>query len=188
MNNRRIPRALLGFALAGTLLACSNPFGEKIPTPWSKTEGRQEVVGNPDGESEMPNEDVVVGDDNARPVTKLMQDPQVRVVRPDVGSDLPAVEGSYNDLYKVGSIRSCPDGTTLVDARADAHKHSIYCALEGDVRHGPWMSFHANGKVKEIAPYVAGQRHGQASTWSDRGKKESTFTWTDGQPTGGETF
>lgn len=180
-------RGTCGLALAVLILACSNPFGEKIPTPWSETEGRQEVVGTPDGRGELPDDDVVVADGEARP-SPLVQDPQVRVERPATPSDLPPVEGSYEHLFDTGSIASCPDGTELVDKRQDDRKRSLYCALEGDVRHGPWISFHNNGKVKEIAPYVAGQRHGQVTTWSRSGAKESTFTWVDGQPTTGETY
>jgi len=171
------------------LFACSNPFGEKIPTPWSKTEGREEVVGSPTQADDEPvDDDVIRGVDQDRTGSKLINEPNVIEVRPDVGSDLAAVEGDYAHLFDAGEVADCPDGTSLIDNRGKGRNAAMFCALDGGVRHGPWMSYHGNGSVKEIAPYVGGQRHGQVTAWTSKGKKESTFTWEDGQPRGGQTF
>jgi len=174
---------------ASALIGCSNPFGEKIPTPWSKTEGREEVVGSPTRADDEPvDEGVIRGVDQDRTGSNLIAEPNVIEVRPDVGSDLAAVEGDYAHLYEAGEVSDCPDGTSLIDDRGKGRNSAMFCALEGGVRHGPWISYHGNGTVKEIAPYVGGQRHGQVTAWTSKGKKESTFTWEDGQPRGGQTF
>ena len=63
---------------ASALIGCSNPFGEKIPTPWSKTEGREEVVGSPTRADDEPvDEGVIRGVDQDRTGSNLIAEPNV---------------------------------------------------------------------------------------------------------------
>lgn len=129
-----------------------------------------------------------VGTAGGGPV-KLIQDPNVTIVNPEIpeGVVLGEVESDYERLAKTGKIESCPEGTSLKE-KPGTDGPQIYCALENGVRHGPWIAFWPNGKVREIGPYVKGFRHGTFTTWSSRGKLNSRYTWTNGQVGAGQVF
>lgn len=124
----------------------------------------------------------------AEPV-KLVQDPQVTIVPPDIpeGAVLGEVQTDYEHLSKTGKIESCPEGTTLQDKDGTDGKQS-FCGLENGVRHGPWIAFWPNGKVREIGPYIKGYRNGTFTTWNKAGKVNSRYTWTNGQIGAGQVF
>lgn len=120
---------------------------------------------------------------------KLIQDPQVTVVAPEIpaGIVLGEVAEDYEALGATGKIDACPEGTTLQE-KSGTDGAQQFCALENEVRHGPWIAFWPNGKVREIGPYVKGYRHGTFTTWNSRGKLNSRYTWTNGQIGAGQVF
>lgn len=129
-----------------------------------------------------------VGPSSAQPV-QLVQPAQVTIVNPEIpeGTVLSEVKADYEYLEKTGKIDACPEGTTLMDKDGTDGKQS-FCALSNGVRHGPWIAYWPNGKVREVGPYVAGFRNGTFTTWNSRGKLNSRYTWTNGQVGAGQVF
>lgn len=120
---------------------------------------------------------------------QLIQPANVKIVNPEIPEDavLGEVKSDYEYLYKTGKIDACPEGTTAQDKDGTDGKQS-FCGLTNGVRHGPWIAYWPNGKVREIGPYVAGFRNGTFTTWNNRGKLNSRYTWTNGQIGAGQVY
>lgn len=193
-------------------LACGGLFGkgaDPTPTPApavapaaptasapTATPGATDGL-NPDGTpkanvpvpfSYQENSPLSSGEKN-REQSARVQPSNVTVVGPEIpeGTQLADVKTDYEYLHDSGQIDACPTGTTLQEKKR-GDNHSIYCGLSNGVRHGPWMDYWANGVVKEIGPYVAGYRQGTFTTWDQKGKLTSRYTWTNGQPVDGRVF
>ena len=179
MPRRALLLPTLGLC-AAAVLACGG--GNKIPKPWVKREGQKEVVGNP-GDVDHS---IKTGEDGEAEPDAGLRSPNTRVVNPDEGDNLPPVADSYEELQAAGRITTCPEGTQLVDDRKD--NDAMYCVLPDGVRHGPYLSWHPGGPVKEVGPYVAGRREGTWVTWDVKGRKYSTYQWKDGSPASGEVY
>lgn len=115
--------------------------------------------------------------------------PNVTVLGPEIpeGTVLAEVKTDYEYLHSSGKIDACPEGTTLQEKKRGSTLSS-YCGLPNGVRHGPWIDYWSPGVVKEIGPYVAGYRQGVFTTWDQKGKVNSRYTWRDGQPVDGRVF
>lgn len=175
------PRLCLVLGAIVMVLACGG--GDKVPEPWVEHEGREEVVGNPDRASGAAPSTPRAGDESAEPTPPGLLPPNTRVERPDVEDGLPEVADSYEDLAQAGTIEHCPGDLVRTDKKEA--KGQLYCATAAGVRHGPWLSFHRGGAtVKEVGPYVAGQRHGVFVGWDTKGAVERRMRWADGQPVG----
>ena len=181
-----MPRARTALALAAALApACG---GSSVPKPWSRTEGQQEVVGNQSPGHHGTRDVGSAGAPPAQPARGgvSIRSPDVRVEGPPAHADLPPVAEDYESLYAVGTIPSCPEGTTLADRRAE--RGELACVLPDGTRHGPAILFYPDGAVKEIAPYRNGLREGRVTTWRRDGDVYSRYTWKDGAPVDGEVY
>ena len=160
---------------APTPAAATNPDGtpkENVPVPYSY----------------QSNEPLSTGEQN-RPQSNRVLAPNVTIVGPEIpeGTQLAEVKTDYEYLHDSGKLDECPPGTTQQEKKR-GDNHSIFCGLANGVRHGPWIDYWQNGVVKEIGPYVAGYRQGTFTTWDQKGKLTSRYTWKDGQPVTGRVF
>ena len=164
----RLPVALALLLLAG--LACGG--GDKVPKPWVEREGQTQVVGSQSAEGEPLRE-------------PLVQEAQRREVGPEGGPSGIPVEEDYSAMHDAGDL-SCPAGTDPAGEKAPGGTR--FCTLPDGRRHGPFMSWHGNGEVKEVGTYVDGMRAGLVTTWTPDGRKQSEMRWENGSPVGGQYF
>ncbi len=75
---------------------------------------------------------------------------------------------------------SCPAGTTR---RGDAPPHGsvLYCQDETGARHGPFVSWHANGNLHLRGEYVRDRREGWWRAWSETGELDSEREYRKGE-------
>lgn len=162
----------------------ADPQGSSEPSPFegAPASAPPEVVAAP------VSAEVVGAPSRGEPV-KLIQDPQVTIVNPEIPPDLVLgeVASDYEHLSRTGTIESCPEGTTLQEKKG-TDGEQVFCGIANGVRHGPWIAFWPNGKVREIGPYVKGFRHGSFATWNSHGKLNSRYTWTNGQIGAGQVY
>ena len=188
----RATPALIG-VLAGFTLACGfvrDAVSPPAPTPEPEPAPVElsQVPTQPARPEDAAPSSADAGPSTAQPA-QLVQPANVRIENPDIpeGTVLADVKSDYEYLAKTGKIDACPEGTTLTDKDGTDGKQS-FCALANGVRHGPWIAYWPNGKVREIGPYVAGFRNGTFTTWNSRGKLNSRYTWTNGQVGAGQVF
>jgi len=63
---------------------------------------------------------------------------------------------------------SCPEGTSLHEREVTGARDA-WCARPDGILHGPYRSWHANGKPRSATHYVNGVEHGQLQAWHPDG-------------------
>jgi len=78
---------------------------------------------------------------------------------------------------------NCPGDSTLTK---DALNREVYCEQDRD-KHGPWISWHENGRVRWRLEYKEGKLHGTNVVWYDNGRKMSESEYVNGKTHGRAT-
>lgn len=184
---------LLLAGLAGLILACGflgeEPEVPAAPPPVAAPEPAATPAPEPTAPTDAPpTADAAAGAPQSHKYD-WKQGTTVTYVDAEIpeGAVLAEVKTDYEHLYKAGAIDACPEGTTLQEKKRGDIRSS-FCGLSNGVRHGPWIDFWENGKIREIGPYVAGKRHGTFTTWDTKGKLTSRYTFENGTPGPGTVF
>lgn len=169
------PRALVAMVL---LAACGT---SSTPKPWSRSEGKEVVVGdaNPADDRSPAARAAPVGPDPGAPAAGLAR-PQVQVVGPGVAGDLAPVSDRVDAEVAAGDIGACPAGTARV--AEDGRERRVYCALPDGVRHGPYLAWYSNGRMREAGPYRGGLREGWWVQWDKAGVQAGEWRYAAGHP------
>jgi hypothetical protein len=136
-------------------------------------------------------------DERSRPPPRPAGPPRTRVItvpeqgwpsaQPQPGTATPQIVGSSETpATRPVAPLVCPAGTQTNDRLPayGATEYEQWCSRPDGVRHGPLVTWHANGRPSIAGQYRDGVEDGTWTHWHPTGERRSVHTYVDGKPHG----